>query len=133
MNYDLQQLITKMVADAIAEATQSAREASPWQDDDLLTDAQAAKVLNIAPKTLPVWRHHGRGPPRRKRLEGRRPGRRPLKRKRRRRSSGATRVPGDTQGNPGTETRGRRTRFRSSESRSHEDSPRASSSGFSTL
>ena len=31
-------------------------------NEPLLSDEQTAAVLGVAPKTLPAWRHYGKGP-----------------------------------------------------------------------
>jgi predicted DNA-binding transcriptional regulator AlpA len=32
-------------------------------DEPLLSDIETAAILGVAPKTLPAWRHYGKGPP----------------------------------------------------------------------
>lgn len=50
------------IIDLISECVNVVNSRQPIGVDDLLKEAPVAKVLNVAPGTLNIWRHEGKGP-----------------------------------------------------------------------
>ena len=62
MELEVSQLFKDQIIDLISECLNDVKTRQQICDDDLVNEAKAAEILDLAKGTLTVWRHEGKGP-----------------------------------------------------------------------